>query len=196
MISLDRFVTDFAKGIERADALRPRQGKYDEGLGPHTEPRFIALVMDQLVAAWPDRYGEHALEEPYPDGQGRCDICLPGGAPWAWAIEAKAVRALHNNGKPAPDIFKQLLSPYPEDRSAVTDAVKVLEFGAAQRHAILLWGFDYPDRPLAPLIEIYEHMLTSRVRVLERVQAPFSELVHPHHRQGLVLAWEVMGVSR
>ncbi len=191
MIALGQFVADFATGIECADALRPKHGKYAEGLGPHPEPRFIKLVMAQLVARWPERYVEHVTEVTYPDGQAQCDICLPGDNNWAWAIEAKAVRALHNNGNPAPDTFKQLLSPYPEDRSAVTDSIKVLGFTDAVGHAVLLWGFDYPERPLAPLIDVYEYMLHQRVRVVERVEYPFSGLIHPHHQRGMVLGWSV-----
>lgn len=192
MIELGQFVADFALGIKRADALRPRQGKYEPGIGPHKEPRFITLVMEQLVAAWPGRYSGHGREELYPSGQGKCDLCLPGADGWAWAIEAKAVRALHNNGKPAQDTFKQLLSPYPEDRSAVTDALKVLEFQPAAGRAVLLWGFDYPERPLAPLITVFEFMLHERVSVTGRVESPFSDLVHPHHWRGKVLAWSVV----
>ena len=55
-VTLDLIVTDFARGMEMADARRPAYKTYQPGLGPHTEPLTVALVMAELVTAWPERY--------------------------------------------------------------------------------------------------------------------------------------------
>ncbi len=51
-IALELIVTDFARGMELADARRPAYKTYQPGLGPHTEPLTVALVMAELAAAW------------------------------------------------------------------------------------------------------------------------------------------------
>ena len=139
----------------------------------------------------PGRYSEHQTEVPYTSSNGRCDLCLGRSSEWDWAIEAKAVRALRNNGSLEPNQFKQLLSPYPEHQGAVTDATKVLSFSASSYRAVLLWAFDYPKYPVEPLLDVYRFMLDQRVNVLEFAEASFDGLVHPHHKRGQVLAWSV-----
>ncbi len=103
----------------------------------------------------------------------------------------KAFRAVRNNGSPADDCVKQVLSPYPEDRSALTDAAKVLTFTGVEHRGLLAYAYAYDSRPLVELHAAFELLLSRRVRVVNRVAAEFDGLVHPHHRRGTVFGWEL-----
>jgi hypothetical protein len=64
-----------------------------------------------------------------------------------------AVRLHGDNGAYEDAAIKKILSPYPDDRSAVTDCVKLLRSGFAGRRVVLRYGFEDPQRPLRWLIE-------------------------------------------
>ena len=192
---LQRIVDDFARGLEAADARRPQCKTYLPGIGPHEEPAVVKLVLAEMRAMDADAYAGATVEVPYGVLDASCDLCLTPidgvGPQWGWAIEVKAARALRNNGQPAEEVLKHLLSPFAEDRSALSDCEKVLAFRATQRHALLVYGYDYPSRPLSALVDALDLLIAWRVRVTERVEAPFGNLVHPHHQRGQVLAWAV-----
>lgn len=96
-----------------------------------------------------------------------------------------------DNGKPDDTSLKDLLSPYPSDRSALTDAVKLARSGFVCRKAVLMYGFEYLDRPLEPAVHAFERLASELVELGPRVQAPLDELVHPVHASGAVFGWEV-----
>jgi hypothetical protein len=103
------------------------------------------------------------------------------------------IRAYGDNGKPDDNYVKDILSPYPADHSALSDAAK-LRFSTLQcRKAVLLYGFEYPDRPLKPLIHALEALLEADGPIGVRSERGFTELIHPIHLQGSVVAWEVLG---
>ncbi|MBD0328571.1 MAG: hypothetical protein ICV64_00485 [Thermoleophilia bacterium] len=87
--------------------------------------------------------------------------------------------------------LKDLLSPYDTDRSALTDAGKLAHRGFDCRTAILIYGFDYADRPLDPAIEAFELLGSHRVQLGRRHEARLDHLVHPVHAAGRVFGWEV-----
>jgi hypothetical protein len=43
-----RLADDFAAGLMLADARRPRWAAYQPGIGPHTEPKAVALILAEL----------------------------------------------------------------------------------------------------------------------------------------------------
>jgi hypothetical protein len=59
------------------------------------------------------------------------------------------------------------------------------------RHAVLIYGYDYPAWPLEPVMAAFECLATREVALSERISASFSNLVHPVHRGGEVFGWEV-----
>lgn len=191
---LEEIVRDFAGGLVVADARGPTCKAYSPGIGPHDEPMLVQLVLAELRTFKPQAYLGAETEVAYGGSAGFCDLCLPlvaGPVPWEWALEIKAARALRNNGTPADDCIKQLLSPYSEDRSALSDSEKVLGFTASEHHGLLVYGYDYPARPLAPLLAALDTLLSQRVRVLDRAEAAFDGLIHPHHQRGLVTGWSL-----
>ena len=140
-VTLDLIVSDCARGMEMADARRPAYKTYQPGLGPHTEPLTVALVMAELAAAWPERYTAHKRGVPYADGTRQaCDLCLGRPPGWEWAIEVKMIRMMGDNAKPNDNLPTHILSPYPQHRSALTDCAKLAGSALGERKAILMYG--------------------------------------------------------
>jgi hypothetical protein len=191
-MELQKVVEDCARGLMAADARSPQCKNYLPGIGPHEEPAVVRLVLAEMQTMDPAAYGSAAKEVPYDKSDAACDLCVgraPGGRSWAWGLEIKAARALRNNGQAAEENLKQLVSPFPEDRSALTDSTKVLSFEKADRCGLLVYGYDYAQRPLADLLRVLDVLIADRVQVLERVSAPFAGLIHPHHARGQVVGW-------
>ncbi|MEX1133294.1 MAG: hypothetical protein WED83_00440 [Acidimicrobiia bacterium] len=197
-MELKEFVTDFASALARVDASRPqalnaRSGApYQPGIGPHTEPRTVELVISNIKATKPESYIRAAhLAIPYGSSRDKCDICIGEPPGWEWAIEVKMIRMLGDNGKPNDNLIAHILSPYPSQRSALTDCTKLVQSQLHGRKAILVYGYDYPEFPLDPLIAAFELLAADRVRIRNRTEASFGGLIHPVHTQGRVCAWEI-----
>jgi len=197
-MELMTLVRDFARGIERADAKKPRAVshrsglRFRHGIGPHGEAETVRLVLDELAQLSPKLYMGYGLNIPYDLGsRERCDLCLPGRSGWSWAIEAKMLRILGDNAKPNDNMLMHILSPYPAHRSALTDCEKLARAKLAPRKAILVFGYNSEGWPLAPVIEVFEALAGSKVALGARRRATFGGLVHPVHRDGAVFAWEV-----
>jgi hypothetical protein len=57
--------------------------------------------------------------------------------------------------------------------------------------AVVIYGFDYSDRLLDPMIDAFELLAARRVQLSIREVAIFGPLVHPVHAAGSVFGWEV-----
>jgi hypothetical protein len=193
------FVSDFARGISLADARLPiatnvrSKELFRPGIGPHSESETVRLVLAELEAAKSQEYrGRFALGVPYVSTpRRRCDLCLGLSSGYEWAIEAKMVRLLGDNGKLNDNILMHVFSPYPEHRSALTDCDKLLASGLGLRKAILIYGYDSADWPLELAIDAFEQLASHRANLGRRHSAAFRELIHPIHRSGAVFAWEI-----
>jgi hypothetical protein len=196
-VELERFVDDVAAAFTMADGARPvwvsRTGRqYQAGLGPHAEDAAVALMLAELRKL--DPYSSLACGQflPYPDApRQKCDLWV--GAPVEWAVEIKMARFKGDNGKPDDTALKDLLSPYESDRSALTDTVKLARSGFPGRRAMLIYGFEFDDRPLEPAIAAFEILAGERVKLGARHRAAMGPLVHPVHSKGAVFGWEIGG---
>ena len=99
-----------------------------------------------------------------------------------------------DNGTYEDAAIKKILSPYADDRSAVTDCVK-LAGDSANRQAVLIYGFEVPGRPLAWLIEAFEAVAAQHVELGTRAESPLRDLVHPIFASGAIFAWEVLAMT-
>jgi hypothetical protein len=185
----------FARAIEAADAERPvgissrTRTAYQAGIGPHTETSTLALVRTKLSAVDAGTYGQLDVGIPYPNApRQKCDWCwtLPTGE--KFYIEAKMMRLMGDNGKPNDNILCHILSPYPQQRSALTDCQKLVSAGFKGSLAILIYGYEYEGYPLEPVIRAFETLASKLVILSSASIATFSGLVHPVHRQGAVYA--------
>jgi hypothetical protein len=96
-----------------------------------------------------------------------------------------------DNGKPNDNMLMHILSPYPKDRSALTDCGKLVRSGLPGKKAIVIYGFDYPGLPMDPAIEAFEVLAARAVRLGKRAVGSYADLVHPVHGHGRVFGWEV-----
>jgi hypothetical protein len=109
-------------------------------------------------------------------------------------IEAKMMRLMGDNAKPNDNILTHILSPYPQHRSALTDCQKLIVSGFAGTPTILIYGYGYKGYPLEPVIEAFECLASKIVRLSQRYEATFSDLIHPIHQAGAVFAWSISSI--
>lgn len=191
-------IDDVAASIKRVDARRPQAANvrtgavYQPGIGPHPETQAVALVVAELQNLAAVRYsGLVRTNISYPQGRQKCDLCIGVSPSWEWAIEIKMLRLMGDNGKPNDNMLMHILSPYANDRSALTDCVKLLESGLPGRKAVIIYGFDYPNLPMDPAVEAFEILAGRWVGLGSRCVSRYSDLVHPVHVAGRVFGWEI-----
>jgi hypothetical protein len=155
-VDLSQVVRDFARAMETVDHRRPQAAShrdaarlYRPGIGPFGEDAVVAMTVAEMQAADKSAYA-NAGKRRYPGSSHVCDLAL--GAIPDWAIEVKLARLGRDNGTYEGAAIKKILSPYPDDRSAVTDCVKLARSGFAGKCAILIYGFEDPQRPLDCLL--------------------------------------------
>ncbi len=74
----------------------------------------------------------------------------------------------------------------------MTDASKLAQSTLRCRKAIIIYGFEYGDRPLEPAIAAFELLAGTKVVLGPRHMAAMGLLVHPVHSEGVVYGWEVV----
>jgi hypothetical protein len=184
-----RLADDFAAGLMLADARRPRWAAYQPGIGPHTEPKVVALVLAELRRDHPALYGSVLIGVHIQIARGRkCDLLITPSGGRSWAVEVKMLRLMGDNGKPNDNILMHILSPYPDDNSALTDCQRLAASGFSGSLAVLIYGYDYDVRSMNPAVEAFEQLATQRVRLGPREVASFDGLIHPVHRRGASLS--------
>jgi hypothetical protein len=195
-VHLKQIVRDFACAMELVDGRRPQAHShrdaaklYQPGIGPFSEDAAVAMTVAEMQTADAASYVK-AGKRGYPGSRYVCDLAI-GAAP-EWAIEVKLARLGRDNGTYEDAAIKKILSPYSEDRSAVTDCNKLASSGFAGRCAILIYGFEDRQRPLRPLIEAFEAVAGRAVALGPREEARLNALVHPLFSAGYVYAWEVL----
>jgi hypothetical protein len=199
-VELRQIVHDFAAGMEAADHRRPRASSsstagrlYQPGIGPFRETEAVALTLAEMRSVRGGVYA-NAGKRRYPASRNECDLAV-GELP-DWAIEVKMARLGRDNGDYEDTTTKKILSPYPDDRSAVTDCRKLASSGFGEQRAILIYGFEDPARPIMWLIEAFELIAARTVTLGPRVAAPLDDLVHPVFAAGHVWGWEILDSRR
>jgi len=196
-VELARIVNDFALGVQIADGqCRPARShnglrQFSQGIGPYPEAQALRLVYEALGARFPEKYSGVQYSVAFPNApRQKCDLLVPADGK-GWVVEVKLLRFLGDNGKQNGNMLMHILSPYPFDRSALSDCVKLANSKFEYRMAVLIYGFDHDSWPLDPAIEAFETLASKRVKLGCRNEATFTDLVHPVHSQGRVFAWEV-----
>jgi hypothetical protein len=198
--TLREIVHDFVAAMQAVDARQPVAsrgrrgggGVFRPGIGPHPEDAVVRMCLDEMAVTTPAKYGPHQRGVPYSGvGRSKCDVCLGIAPNWEWAIEAKLLRFLGDNGLPNDNMLTHILSPYPRDCSALTDCTKLVNAALAKRTAVLIFGYEHPGWDLQPAVEAFETLAAKRVRFSERIVERTGTLVHPVHSSATVFGWEV-----
>lgn len=170
------------------------------GIGPHAEERAVTLIVAELGVLDTPRYGGIRTRLPYPGSRQTCDLGI--GSDPEWVIEVKMARPNGDNGKPDDTSIKDILSPYPKHRSALSDSVKLGTSSFPCRKAILIYGSEdiTGRRPLREIIDPFEVLARAKLTAHgaglgQRIEAPFRDLIHPVHQEGVVFAWEIGRLS-
>jgi len=195
MITLPDIVKAFAQGLKTADSNEPKYKNYQAGIGPFPEHKAIALIIQELKKLLLSV--KTNVVYPGPESRQKCDICIFSNPNHCdWAIEAKLLRFLGDNGKPNDNMFTHILSPYPQHKSALTDCIRLAKSSFAAKKAILIYGFEHDEWPLEPAIEAFEHLankhLANECQLGTRYVSCFTGLIHPIHKQGKVFGWELI----
>jgi hypothetical protein len=126
-----------------------------------------------------------------PSGSGeRYDFFLK-----VFMIEAKMMRLMGDNGKPNDNILTHILSPYPQQRSALTDCRKLIASGFVGTPTILIYGYEYKNYPLEPVVDAFECLASKTALLSKRHMTTFTELIHPVHQAGAVYAWTIQALQ-
>lgn len=190
-MELEEVVTAIARALDAVDAFCPayvtRTGRqYQAGIGPYPENAAMKLVVAHLNAEGVPA-GQFIS---YPNAlRQKCDLWL--GDPIEWAIEIKMGRFRGDNGKPDDTGVKDLISPFRADRSALIDATKLAESGFECRRAVVVYGFDDVERPLAAAVDALDQLLRLRVAVRSVASTEIAGLRHPVFASGSVIGWEI-----
>ena len=159
---------------------------YQEGIGPFTEDETVDLVLAEFPKDWNNCEIHRSISFPSSPAK-KCDLCLltPAGKLF---IEIKMMRLFGDNGKTNDNITMHILSPYPQQRSALTDILKLQESGFDGDKAIMIYGYDYDDYPMSLMMESFETLGNKWLKT-PALSNKFSNLIHPVHTRGEVYGW-------
>lgn len=196
---LEKLADGFASVIPEADATAEHE-RWKPGIGPFEEERQLAMLLDTFRdTQYPDWTVE--TEVAYPDSGQRCDLVVTAGG-CRIPIEAKLLRFRLDNGNIDSNCYMSVFSPFPEagSSSLLTDIRKLSGSGFDTLGGVIGLYYEKEDEP-------YEEMDVQKIarkfaldadywyniNVAVRRISEFSGLQHPHHQQGAVVAWEILG---
>ena len=159
---------------------------YQEGIGPFTEDETVNLVLAEFPENWNGCRFERFVRYPSFPRQ-KCDLCIVTPSQKLF-IEIKMMRLFGDNGKPNDNITMHILSPYPQQRSALTDVQKLRKSDFEGEKAIVIYGYDYDDYPMSLMMGCFEKLASTRLQT-PQFSHKFDGLVHPIHMRGEVYGW-------
>ena len=196
---LEELADGLATVVPEVDATAEHE-RWKPGLGPFEEERQLAML---LRAFHDTRDFDWTIETEvaYPNTGQRCDL-LVTAEDCRIPIEAKLLRFRLDNGNIDSNCYMSVFSPFPEagSSSLLTDVRKLSESGFETLGGVLGLYYEKQDEP-------YEEMDVEKIArkfaldadfwygidVAVRRIAEFDGLRHPHHQQGAVIAWEILG---
>jgi hypothetical protein len=185
-LSLRNIVDDFAEALSAVDKLGLQNKNYLAGIGPFGEVAAVKEALKYLKVKYPSHYQTAVTK--------RCpDVLIPN----EWALEFKIARPFGNDAKLAEHWSENILHPYEGNVSSLGDCLKLIRSGLKERKAVIVFAYEHtpPQIDMDVVFRSFE-MITKEilgVSLGDRHTAEFTGLIHPMHRQGKVIGWEVLG---
>jgi hypothetical protein len=162
-VEIQGIVDRYAEGLAAIDAsvsdvrANQRTGEiYLPGLKTLSEARAVELLDDWWGSEHPEDFapsGSHRIQVPYPSSpRNKCDQIITTSGPDSppeWAIEAKFIQLVGDNGKRNDFAVAKALSPYLKDRSLYHDVLRLREEPIARRLAVIGFSFTYDEATCA-----------------------------------------------
>jgi len=195
---LQTLVDDFARGLRAADARLPqavdqRSGKrFMPGIGPHTEAQTLELVLREMGDLEPSRYAHVETVAVTPNAVCSRDDIVVHLDDTHWLVEVRRLRILDDDGTQDDRVVRNILSPFPQHHSALTDCEELKNARFEGQKAVLLYGYEDDDWPLESALSAFETLARKSMGLGPRRSAYFDGLCHPFLRAGGVHAWEVL----
>ncbi len=185
-----KIIDDFSTCMKIIDSGRPHHEPYKPGIGPHPETKTNKLVVDQMRKLDGEFYRNATTEIKYPNSRNKCDLKFELSDETIFS-EVKLMRIMRDNGDLEDNAIKNILSPYPKQKSAITDGIKLLESTFEGTYSIIIIGYDNDDYPLITMIEFFELCAKKFITLSERYMSSFDDLIHPIHKKGNIFGWIV-----
>jgi hypothetical protein len=88
-------------------------------------------------------------------------------------------------------MIMHIASPYPAHRSALPDCTKVVTSQLGDHEAVLIYGYDYLNWPMDPVVNAFETPAWRQIGLSDRSAAAFDGLVYPILQRGRVFGWAI-----
>ncbi len=196
---LQELADGFAAVVPRVDAAA-EHGRWKPGIGPFEEERQLEMLVEAFRATH-DPGWSIETETQYPDSGQRCDIVVNSGR-FRIPVEAKLLRFRLDNGNIDSNCYMSVFSPFPEEGSSslLTDVRKLRNSTFDTNGGVLGLYYEDEDEPYEQMeVETIARKFATDadywygIEVTVRRIAEFSGLRHPHHQQGAVVGWEILG---
>ena len=92
--------------------------------------------------------------------------------------------------KTSDNITMHILSPYPQQRSALTDTEKLKDSSFDGQKAIVIYGYYYDEYPIIKMMDRFEKLAQDDFN-LPRIRFELEGLVHPIHQKGEIFGWMI-----
>lgn len=167
-MELADIIDRYAEGLEAVDTtttIRRVNQRTKEPYLPGLKTLSEVQAVDSLDAWWAETHltdfvtpDAHHTQIPYPGTKTACDHVITTVGQEddpEWAIEAKFLQLVGDNGKRNDFAVGKAISPYLKDRSLYHDVHKLREIPVARRLAVIGFSFTYDLETCARALELH-----------------------------------------
>lgn len=187
---LDRLTKDLASALMSIDGRHgtSRTKGSDAVLRGPAGLGILLTLAKRSDSTW---YREVAIDVPYSTDQRQKCAARVVTSDGTLFMEWKSMTLMTESGNPKVNALTEILSPYRQHNSALTDCLRLSKSNFQGGKAIVIAGYSYKDMLLEPAIEAFEAAAAPAVMLSGRSEASFSGLSHPVHQEGKIIAWLV-----
>ncbi|CAN5493549.1 hypothetical protein BH09PLA1_BH09PLA1_29130 [soil metagenome] len=182
---VQQLIDDIAEAVRAVDRCGTPFKQFRAGAGPYGEPQLVKLIAQHLEATHADRYsGIRTARVP--------DVLVPT----QWALEFKIARPFGDNDKEAEHWSQNLLHPYAGNVSAISDALKLMDWNGGEKCGIIVVAYEHnpPRIDVSTLVSAFEMLCRELLKVPlgSRHVKVLEGCVHPVHQKATIFGWELV----